>query len=203
MFSSRTTVSSPHSIGDGHVDAGERLSLDSGDVVIFPHGDPHIIENGRPIKSVDLSQELTRIFSQRLRLARSGGGGDITKFVCGYMACEPRLSQVFLSGLPLVFKVSIRNDASGRWLENSIRFSVEQADASPRGRGCSGKAVGGLVCRNTTAVHCAPATGTDRLAGRRPRSGSRKNASVDAPQPRSPTSRARMQSLKDEVGGQA
>ena len=96
------------------MDAGERLSLDSGDVVIFPHGDPHIIENGRPIKSVDLSQELTRIFSQRLRLGRSGGGGDITKFVCGCMACEPRLSQVFLSGLPLVFKVSIRNDASGR-----------------------------------------------------------------------------------------
>ena len=49
------------------------------------------------------------------------------------MACEPRLSQVFLSGLPPVFKVSIRNDASGRWLENSIRFSVNEADASRAG----------------------------------------------------------------------
>jgi len=116
-----------------HVEGGERLTLDAGDVVIFPHGDPHIIENGRPISSVDLSQELARIFSQGLRLARSGGGGDLTKFVCGYMACEPRLSRVFLSGLPPVFKVSIRNDASGRWLENSIRFSVDQADASQAG----------------------------------------------------------------------
>ena len=94
------------------VEDGERLDLDAGDVVIFPHGDPHIIENGRPIKSVDLSKELARIFSQGLRLARAGGGGDVTKFVCGYMACQPRLSQVFLSGLPSVFKVSIRNDAS-------------------------------------------------------------------------------------------
>jgi Cupin len=83
------------------------------DAVIFPHGDPHIIENGRPIKTVDLFQELARIFFQRPRLARAGGGGDVTKFVCGYMACEPRLSQVFLSGLPPLFKVSIRNDASG------------------------------------------------------------------------------------------
>ena len=49
------------------------------------------------------------------------------------MACEPRLSQVFLSGLPPVFKVNIRNDASGRWLENSIRFSVNEADASRAG----------------------------------------------------------------------
>lgn len=113
---------------------GERLALDAGDLVIFPHGDPHIIENGGPIKTVDLFQELTRIFSQGLRLARSGGGGEVTKFVCGYMACEPRLSQVFLNGLPPVFKVSVRNDASGRWLENSIRFSVDQAGAAQAGR---------------------------------------------------------------------
>ncbi|MGC2399493.1 MAG: AraC family transcriptional regulator [Acidobacteriaceae bacterium] len=115
------------------VENGERLALDAGDVVIFPHGDAHIIENGRPIKTIDLLQELARIFSQGLRLARSGGGGEVTKFVCGYMVCEPRLSQVFLNGLPPVFKVSIRKDASGRWLENSIRFSVDQADASQAG----------------------------------------------------------------------
>lgn len=115
------------------VEDGARVGLDAGDVVIFPHGDPHIIENGRPIKPVDLLQELARIFSQGLRLARSGGGGDVTRFVCGYMVCEPRLSQVFLSGLPPVFKVSIRNDASGQWLENSIRFSVGQAVASRAG----------------------------------------------------------------------
>jgi hypothetical protein len=49
------------------------------------------------------------------------------------MACDPQLSQVFLSGLPPVFKASIRNNASGTWLENSIRFSVNEADASRAG----------------------------------------------------------------------
>ena len=33
-----------------------------------------------------------------------------------------------------MFKVRIRDDASGRWLENSIRFSVSQADGSLSGR---------------------------------------------------------------------
>jgi AraC-like DNA-binding protein len=69
----------------------------------------------------------------KLKLCRIGGGGELTKLVCGYMACEPRLSQVFLSGLPPVFKVSIRNDPSGKWLENSIRFSVDQADVARAG----------------------------------------------------------------------
>ena len=44
------------------VEDGERLGLDAGDVVIFPHGDPHIIENGRPIKTVDLFEELAPDF---------------------------------------------------------------------------------------------------------------------------------------------
>jgi Cupin len=101
--------------------------------VIFPHGDAHIIENGPPTKTVDLSKELARLVAQGLKLARFGGGGEVTKFTCGFMACDPQLSQVFLSGLPPVFKVSIRNDASGRWLENSIRFSANDADASRAG----------------------------------------------------------------------
>jgi AraC-like DNA-binding protein len=112
---------------------GERVPLDAGDIVIFPHGHAHVLENGPPTESVDLGNELARIVSQGLKLSRLGGGGEVTKFVCGFMACEPRLSQVFLSGLPPLFKVSIRNDASGRWLENSIRFSVNEADASRAG----------------------------------------------------------------------
>jgi AraC-like DNA-binding protein len=126
-----------HLLTEGRASArlvdGERVILDAGDIVVFPHGDAHFLENGPPTKPVNMVEELGRIFSQRLKLSRSGGGGEVTRFVCGFMACEPRLSQVFLSGLPPVFKVSIRNDASGRWLENSIRFSVNEADSSRAG----------------------------------------------------------------------
>jgi AraC-like DNA-binding protein len=126
-----------HLLTEGHASArlldGERIALDAGDLVIFPHGDPHFIENGLPTKTVDMAQELARIVAQGLRLSRLGGGGEVTRFVCGFMACDPQVSRVFLSGLPPVFKVSIRNDTSGRWLENSIRFSVDQADTSRAG----------------------------------------------------------------------
>jgi AraC-like DNA-binding protein len=112
---------------------GERVTLSAGDIVMIPHGHPHIVENGLATKTVDDSEHLDEVLSQGLRLWRLGGGGEVTKFVCGYMACEPRLSQVFLGGLPPLFKVAIRNDASGRWLENSIRFSVDQASVSRAG----------------------------------------------------------------------
>src|SRR4051794_24482665 len=120
-----------HLLTDGRasirLENGERLALNPGDLVMIPHGDPHILENGPPSPPVDGGVQLAEVLAQGLKVWRFGGGGEVTKFVCGYMAYEPRLSQVFLSGLPPVFKVSIRNDASGQWLENSILFSVSQA----------------------------------------------------------------------------
>ncbi len=126
-----------HLLTEGRASArleeGEGVSLEAGDVVIFPHGDPHIMENGPRTDTVDYGKELVRILHQGLKAAYHGGGGEITKFVCGYMMCEPRLSRVFLQGLPPLFKVSIRNDPGGAWLENSIRFSVSEASASRAG----------------------------------------------------------------------
>jgi AraC-like DNA-binding protein len=89
--------------------------------------------NGSGVKAVDMAQELERISSQGLKISRMGGGGEVTKFICGYMACEPQLSRVLLGGLPPVLKVNIRNDASAQWLEDSIRYSVGNADASKPG----------------------------------------------------------------------
>ena len=43
------------------------------------------------------------------------------------MACDPYLSRPILNGLPPVFKVNIRTDRSGHWLENSILHLVEEA----------------------------------------------------------------------------
>jgi len=71
---------------------GPPVPLNAGDIIIFPHGDPHFMGNGSGVKAVDMAQELERISSQNLKISRMGGGGEITKFICGYMACEPQLS---------------------------------------------------------------------------------------------------------------
>jgi AraC-like DNA-binding protein len=68
-----------------------------------------------------------------LQVARFGGGGEITKLVCGYLVCEPQLSSVVLCGLPRMIRVNIRGNSSSDWLENSIRFSVMQASSPDAG----------------------------------------------------------------------
>ena len=115
------------------VEDGERVLLSAGDIVVFPHGDAHIMGNGRDVASRDYEKMLQEVLSQGLKPASMGGGGELTKFVCGYLACDQHLSKAFLSGLPPVFKVNIGNDSSGQWLKNSILFSVGQAVGSQAG----------------------------------------------------------------------
>jgi len=126
-----------HLVTEGHAYAslenGPAVSLGAGDIVTFPHGDSHIMRNGPPVTPVDYGKELERIVSQGLKVARMGGGGEITRFVCGYMACDPHLSKVLLGGLPSLLRVAIGNDSSGKWLENSIRFSVAEDGESHAG----------------------------------------------------------------------
>jgi AraC-like DNA-binding protein len=120
--------------GYAYVEGDERrVALDAGDIVIFPHGDPHIMGNGAPVKVVDNEQELQRIMARGLKLSRLGGGGKVTKLICGFMACEPQLCEVFLGGLPPLFKVNIHNDSAGQWLENSLRYSVGDVNSSTPG----------------------------------------------------------------------
>ena len=112
---------------------GPRLELTAGDIVIFPHGDAHFIGNGWPEKPVDSIKTFGKNISQGLKTARFGGSGETTRFVCGYMACQPRLSEVFLASLPPMFKVNVISAPSGAWIDSSIRFTVAQAEESDAG----------------------------------------------------------------------
>ena len=123
---------------------GPREELCAGDIVIFPHADPHLIGNGLPEKPVDSFKAFAKNLTEGLKVARFGGGGETTRFVCGYLACDPRLSEVFLAGLPPMITVHAPNEPSGQWLEHAIRFSV--------GEGGGADAGGGLVVAKLSEV---------------------------------------------------
>lgn len=112
---------------------GPRLDLTAGDIVIFPHGSAHFVGNGWPAKPVDSIKTFGKNISDGLKVARFGGGGEITRFICGYMACQPCLSEVFLAGLPPILRVNVTKTPSGQWIENSIRFTAAQAEESNAG----------------------------------------------------------------------
>src|SRR5262245_26902847 len=107
---------------------GESIELGPGDIVVLPHADPHVMTSAPGVAATSLNPPiLSEIKARHLRPMQAGGGGDSARDVCGYMACDPFLSRPILGGLPPVFKVHIRTDRSGQWLENSILHLVEEA----------------------------------------------------------------------------
>jgi AraC-like DNA-binding protein len=128
-----------HLVTEGHAYAqlvdGPRVELGPGDVVVFPHSDPHVLGNGDGARPAATFSTFEKNLTQGVQLMRFGGGGETTKFVCGFMACEPHLSSVVLSGLPKILKLHIADEPSGKWIEDSIRYSVNTADGPDEGRG--------------------------------------------------------------------
>ena len=111
------------------------MALSAGDIVTFPHGHGHVLGSGPRVTPIDAGAALPGVLERGLDLLHLGGGGAPSRFICGFLACDPQLSQAFLGGLPPLIKVNIRDDPSGQWLENSLKFSVTQAANREAGAG--------------------------------------------------------------------
>jgi AraC-like DNA-binding protein len=120
-----------HLVTDGkavvRLEGAADVPVTAGDIVIIPHGDPHTISNGAPSKLVDSSTSLAGWLAGDVRTMRLDGGGEATRFVCGYFGCERHAARLFLAGLPSIIKIDVRSDTAGRWLEASVRHLLDEA----------------------------------------------------------------------------
>ena len=120
-----------HFVVDGsaraQLEGGSDVELSPGDIVVFPHGDPHHLSAGSGSNQVGSAAVLQKIATRDISPLQAGGGGATTRFVCGYLTLDPLLSGPILESLPPILKVNVRTDHSGHWLEQSILHLVEEA----------------------------------------------------------------------------
>jgi AraC-like DNA-binding protein len=126
-----------HFVVDGsahaHLEGGPDLELSPGDIVVFPRGDPHHLSGGSGGNQVESAAVFRKIATRDLSPMHAGGGGATTRFVCGYLTCDPLLCGPILESLPPMLKVNVRTDRSGHWLEQSILHLVEEAASDRAG----------------------------------------------------------------------
>ncbi|BAN48371.1 AraC family transcriptional regulator [Metapseudomonas resinovorans] len=118
--------------GECFVEMGHErpVKLQAGDVVIFPQGDAHRMTS-QPGVPPATGARLDAVLARRPRQLAYGGGGAITRLVCGYLACDARLADMLLAGLPALVRVNVRGSNAGAWLEASVRYALAEAK-SPR-----------------------------------------------------------------------
>lgn len=112
----------------------DSVALEAGEIAVLPRGDAHDLWNGRVTQLTDGSTLLPKILEGTVSSERGGGGGRVTKFICGYIACDRQAMRLVLAGLPPLFKVNIRRGASGQWIESTIRHLASAPEPTYPGR---------------------------------------------------------------------
>jgi AraC-like DNA-binding protein len=109
------------------------MRLSAGDAVVFPQGHAHRMCSQPGLRPAT-GARLERVLAQRPRHLAYGGGGAITRLICGYLACDARLARMLLAGLPPLVRVNVRGSSAGSWLEASVRYALAEV-RSPRAGG--------------------------------------------------------------------
>jgi AraC-like DNA-binding protein len=101
------------------------VELSAGHVVMFPHGDVHVLASTPGLKPLQITTDavvkLTRADS--IASTRYGGDGAQTRLICGFFACDETLSEQLVARLPKLIHCQINADSAAALLPRSVRPS--------------------------------------------------------------------------------
>lgn len=117
-------------------DSKEVFDLQTGDLIVFTQDDEHVL--GSDLQLVPVERRNTTPVDELPQddfiQLRDGGGGEATRFVCGYLACNNSVSRPLLDALPRALHIPMGNDASAMLLRELLQKGVrESAAAQPGG----------------------------------------------------------------------
>src|SRR5262249_28574717 len=112
----------------GAITGEPEVRLDAGDVIVFPHGDAHVLASERGMSAVpnlDIYRPPAR--GQLPVAVTSGGGGSHTHLVCGYLGCDIRPFNPLVSTLPRLLHVRDRGAPHGGWLGQFVQVALAES----------------------------------------------------------------------------
>jgi AraC-like DNA-binding protein len=117
---------------------GETVELRVGDLIVFAHGDRHVLASTQEgeLTPIEISEEDLHSLLRpgEVTPLQRGSHGEATRLICGYLACDRRLSEPVLAGLPRLLRVSVNDNSIADWVRSSVRFLATQSMA-PRAGG--------------------------------------------------------------------
>jgi AraC-like DNA-binding protein len=131
-----------HAVTRGHCLGGilgePPMPLEAGDVICFPHGDPHVLSSGTGLRAPTNDKALfERAAASRLPFpVKLGDGPADVHIVCGFWGCDARPFNPLLASLPRVLRSRGREGSPGGWLSRFMEVAeVEARSPSPGSEG--------------------------------------------------------------------
>jgi len=105
------------------------------DLIVIPGGDAHSLGSDLSDPRSDGKRLVIQRTPHEACMLRYGGGGAVTRLVCGYLACESALFRTILAALPRLMIIDLHDDPGGQWLAASLQFSLAESGAPKAGAG--------------------------------------------------------------------
>jgi AraC family transcriptional regulator, alkane utilization regulator len=113
----------------------ETLEFAAGDLALFPQDGSHFMGSDLQLTpvSTDTLHDPEDSSDDDFVHMRHGGGGAVTRFVCGYLACSRSVSRLLLEGLPGVVRIPIGDTPAASLIRELLRVGVRESSAERPG----------------------------------------------------------------------
>jgi len=109
------------------------VRLSAGDFVVVTRGDAHILRDRPGTGVVDFFELIKRHAHGKDRVVRAGGGGHVTRFVCGGMQFENGDTNPLVVTLPPVLHVKAAEQNARPWLDLTVKHVLAELDSGDIG----------------------------------------------------------------------
>jgi AraC family transcriptional regulator, alkane utilization regulator len=115
--------------------AGRRneVALEAGQLIMFPQGDGHLLGSDLHLDPVPAERLVETSPDGGLMRIRHGGGGERTRFVCGFLACDARVCRPLLTALPRILRLEPSDPTVARWITETLKRGTEETSAPRTG----------------------------------------------------------------------
>jgi len=123
---------------------GEPVELHAGDVLVFPHGDAHVLSSTRELclaRRPDELEDVRRLLASEperrpIPVRLGPEGTSQTELVCGFLGCDARPFNPLIEALPRVLHVRGEDDAKDPYLGSLIALTLAESSDMRAGSEC-------------------------------------------------------------------
>jgi AraC-like DNA-binding protein len=112
------------------------LRLNTGDLVVFPQGDRHVLSSEPGLRAApDMSLYVRPTTQLPLVYERGGGGPNGARVVCCFLGCDERPFNPLLAALPRIIHLSgAGGEGTSGWLATLLNIAVGESSTARAGR---------------------------------------------------------------------
>lgn len=116
-------------------DSTEVIDAVAGDLVLFTKDERHLMGSDlylAPVEAAGLAGANSASAPDFIQM-RHGGGGAVTRIVCGYLACSRDVYRPLLEALPRMVRIAIGDGPAATLLRDLLQLGVRESSASRPG----------------------------------------------------------------------